>query len=1189
MAPNRFNGLLPVDQTVETVIAVGSLFFTGLKPDVNEKHRRRYEMSRPRSRSQDGFLRHSRSALGFLLILIFCIASQSATADSAGLSVQVDQPGVAISSNLFGIFFEEINSAGDGGIYAELIRNRSFEDSTASPVYWTQLTTGTASGALALDTSLPLSATNLQSLRLTMSSGVGTVSAANSGYWGIPVTSGATYQLGFNARAASGFGGVITASLTSTNGALYSQVAIGGLTTNWQHFSRVLSPNTTDPAARLALSLSQTGTVWLDFVSLFPAQTFNNRTNGLRPDLANMLVNLQPSFVRFPGGSWVDGTSLANAYHWEPTVGEPANRLPRNNLWGYMVDNGLGYHEYLQMCEDIGAQPLFVINCGMDVNQNAVPTNQLASWVQEALDAVQYANGDITTYWGSQRAANGHPAPFDLQYMEIGNENGGAAYNANYSFFYDALKAAYPYLHIIANSWGGIPNSRPVEIMDEHYYSDPNFFINNATKYDSYNRNGPKVYVGEYAVTSGGGNGNLMGALGEAAFMTGLERNSDIVSLASYAPLFANLNNKNWNPDLIYFTGTQVYGTPSYYAQQMFSRNRGDVVLPVSLSITNSVVTNIPPHGAIGLGSWNTSVQYSNIVVTSNGVTLYQSDFVANGTNGWRVYNGAWGVSSGSYQQTALSIDCRSTTGNTNWSNYTITLRARKNSGSEGFLIMFNWLDDNNWTWWNIGGWNNTLGAIERMVNGSKSLMTPQISSTVQTGAWYDLRIILSPNRVQCYLNGTLVHDALNPNTQPHGAIGLAAWNTQNSFTNVVVTNSSGLLYQSDFSGGAPGWQVFNGTWTTSGGVYQQTANTIDCRSNTGDTNWSNYTITLRARKDSGSEGFLIMFDWLDNNNWTWWNIGGWNNTQHAIEQSVNGVSGSVQPGRWYDIRIVLTGNRIQCFLDGQLIHDVSYNSTPSLLASASYLASRGQIIVKAVNVTSQSLPTQFALNSARGISANATVTVLTSGNPTDENSLAQPTKVAPVTNLLSGIGTNLAYTFPAYSLAIFRFQALPDYPVGLSFGVTNQQDLATISNGVPVHLSSFITNTVSVNYVIDTPSGIIASGTLQFLPGDLTRTIFLPDTPNSDIVRVTLSNPTNGQLSGASRVYYVRSLNGPTEPPVLAWARFPDEFLLYWSDTTAGLISCASLNGPWPAVTNAISPFKVIPFAPKQFYRLKR
>jgi alpha-L-arabinofuranosidase len=265
-------------------------------------------------------------------------------------------------------------------------------------------------------------------------------------------------------------------------------------------------------------------------------------------------------------------------------VGSLIDRQERYNVWGYMVDNGLGYYEYLQMCEDLEAQALFCINCGMDVSQDAVPANAIGPWVQEALDAIEFANGGTNTVWGAQRAAMGHAAPFNLQYLEIGNENNGSAYNANYAFFYDAIKSNYPAMHLIADSQGTIPTSAPVEMVDQHYYSDPAFFESAATMYDSYSRNGPKVFVGEYAVTSGSGNGNLAGALGEAAFMTGLERNSDVVRMASYAPLFCNLNNKDWNPDLIYFTGTQVYGTPSYYVQQMFSLNRGTFVLPTTVS-----------------------------------------------------------------------------------------------------------------------------------------------------------------------------------------------------------------------------------------------------------------------------------------------------------------------------------------------------------------------------------------------------------------------------------------------------------------------------------------------------------------------------------------------------------------------------------------------------------------------------
>ena len=698
-----------------------------------------------------------------MMVAAFAVQAQT----TATLTIQANQPSVPISSNLFGIFFEEINSAGDGGIYAEMVRNRSFEE-PGNTNYWQLIASGGGIGTIGPDSSMPLSASNLFSLKLTQSSAAGSVGVANGGYWGMNFQAGQTYNLGLYARCSSGFTGTLAASLQSANGSkLYAQGTISGLTTNWQYFSLALVPNTSDTAGRLSLAISQPGSVWLDVVSLFPQQTFHNRTNGLRPDLANVLVNLQPSFMRFPGGSWVNGDSLTNMYAWKRTIGPIGDRRLQHNLWGYYVDNGLGYYEYLQMCEDIGTQPLFVINCGMDVFSagDSVPLAQMGSYVQDALDAIQYANGPTNSTWGAMRAAAGHPAPFNLKFIEIGNENGGSAYNDRYALFYDAIKTNYPDMHIIADNWGGLPVSRPVEISDEHYYSDPTFFMANATKYDSYSRSGPKVYVGEYAVNTGAGNGNLISALGEAAFMTGLERNADIVAMASYAPLFANLNNKNWNPDLIYFNGSRVYGTPSYYVQQMFSVNRGNEVLPLTLNFTGD--TNVPPHGAIGLGSWNTSVQYTNIVVTSNGVTIYQSDFVNSGTNGWRVHNGNWAVNGGVYQQTTITTDCRSTTGNTNWANYTITLRARKVGGSEGFLILFNWLDDNNWTWFNIGGWNNTQTAIEQMVNGAKSIIGQGVPGSVQTLQWYDIRIVLNGTHIQGYVNSVLVLDVNYPAIEP--------------------------------------------------------------------------------------------------------------------------------------------------------------------------------------------------------------------------------------------------------------------------------------------------------------------------------------------------------------------------------------------------------------------------------------
>ncbi len=938
------------------------------------------------------------------------------------INIQADQPGIQISSNLFGIFFEELSSAGDGGLYAELVRNRSFEDNPTNADYWSFVTTGSAAGQLNLDTSLPLGPNNTNALSLTFQSGVGSVGAANGGYWGIPVSAGNAYRLNLYARGSSGFTGPVTISLENGAGtSVYAQTPIGGLTTSWQHFSRSLFPSSSDPAARLVLRIGSAGTVYLDFVSLFPAQTFNNRTNGLRPDLANMLVNLHPAFMRFPGGAWVDGSGVPNFYNWETTVGDPANRVPRWDLWGYMVDNGLGYHEYLQFCEDLGAAPLFVVNCGMDYS-TAVPTNQLAPYVQIALDAIQYANGDTNTPWGSQRAANGHPAPFNLRYLEIGNENGGSAYSDHYAFFYYAIKAQYPEIQLIANT---PVSSRPMDIVDEHYYSTPAFFTQQSTRYDSYSRSGPKVFVGEYAVKYNGDRPNLTGALGEAAFMTGMERNSDVVVMASYAPLFANLNNQDWNPNLIYFNGTQVYGTPSYYCQQMFSLNRGDYALPTAITTAFMTPTN---HGAIGVGTWNTQSAYSNLVVTAGTNVLYQSDFTTlAGTNGYQFLGTNWVLTGGMLEQIGAGYDLRATTGSTAWSNYTYTARAMKLSGSEGFLIMFNVLNTNNFMWWNIGGWNNTQTGIEWAQNGTKTLLA-SVPMAINTGQWYDIRIELG-NRIRCYLNGTLIHDIQSPST---------------------------------------GLQLY---------------------------------------------------------------------------------------------------------------------------ASGSLVPSRGQVVLKAVNETGSPLITQLGVPAARGLAPSATVTVLANADPLSENSLAQPANVFPVTTTVTGVATNFQYTFPPYSLTVLRFQELPDSPVGITLGAaSNQLSLTALSNGIPIQLSSFITNDVSVDYTVDTPAGVLASGTAQFVPGDLAKliTLSVSNLQNYSLVRVTLANPVGGQLTGVTQTYYV-NLPDVGGQPVLGLAQFGDQTLLYWSNPTDTLCHADTILGPWNALTILSSPVTLAPTDPQAFYLLKR
>ncbi len=683
-----------------------------------------------------------------------CVQAQT----TATLTIQANQPGAVISSNLFGVFFEEINFAGEGGLYAEMVRNRAFYDS-ANPDYWTLVTQGTAAGTMTVDPTRPLNTNILNSLKLTMQSGAGSVGAANAGFWGMSFQAGATYNLRFYASASADFTGPITARLESSSGStVYAQSSFNGLTTNWQLFTGSLVSSGTETNGQIVLSIANAGTVWLDVVSLFPSATFDNRTNGLRLDLGNMLAALQPSFMRYPGGNYIEAMNITNAVRWKKTIGDICQRPGHmDDAWGYWSTDGFGLHEYLQFCEDTGMTPLYAINSGQALGSdgatnNTVPMDQMGPWVQDALDLIEYANGDTNTTWGAMRAANGHPAPFNLQYMEIGNESGGTYYEERYALFYNAIKSNYPSMHLIVPDWGVIPTSTPVEIEDQHYYSSAATFISYATMYDTYSRSGPKVFIGEYAVTADpGAYDNLASALGEAAFMTGMERNSDLVLMASYAPLFANVNGMQWQPDMIYYDSARsVLGTPSYYVQQMFSQNRGDTVLPTSINIeTNGAQPEV--HGAIGLGSWNTSVQYTNLVVTSNGVMLYQSDFVDNGSTGWDVFNGTWSVGGGLYQQTDITTDCYTTTGDTNWANYTLTLQARKVGGDEGFLILFNVLDDNDWTWWNIGGWSDTLDGIEQMVDGSKTTYA-QVPQYIDLNTWYYIRIVLTGPRIQCYV-----------------------------------------------------------------------------------------------------------------------------------------------------------------------------------------------------------------------------------------------------------------------------------------------------------------------------------------------------------------------------------------------------------------------------------------------------
>jgi alpha-L-arabinofuranosidase len=525
------------------------------------------------------------------MLFVFAAAGAIA-AEPIAIVVHADRPGVKISPTLYGIFFEEVNRAGDGGLYGEMIQNRSFEDDRGPDnrepkkiPAWTLVRSTGAEATIALDASRPIHRRNPHALRLEITkTGGGRAGVANEGFRGIALRKGGRYALSLYARGGDGFHGPLGVSLEDKDGKVLAAAKIETVAADWQKFERVLTADGTTASTRLVVAASSPGTVWLDMVSLFPQATWKGRTNGLRPDLAAMLADMQPAFVRFPGGCYVEGDRLANAFRWKKSIGDPAERPGHWNLWGYRSCDGLGYHEYLQMCEDLGAEPLLVINCGMSHQQQgeqaktkkAVAVPDLPEYVADALDAIEYANGPADSRWGALRAKAGHAAAFHLQYLEIGNENSGPTYDKHYRAFYEAIKAKYPEMHLVADT---MTRPGPVEIVDEHYYSTPEFFISRATQYDKYDRKGPKVYVGEYAVTQHCGRGNLRAALAEAAFMTGLERNADVVVMASYAPLFVNPGWRVWNPNAIIFDNARVCGTPSYYVQKMFSRARGDAVL----------------------------------------------------------------------------------------------------------------------------------------------------------------------------------------------------------------------------------------------------------------------------------------------------------------------------------------------------------------------------------------------------------------------------------------------------------------------------------------------------------------------------------------------------------------------------------------------------------------------------------
>ncbi|MDP0498567.1 MAG: alpha-L-arabinofuranosidase C-terminal domain-containing protein [Verrucomicrobiota bacterium JB022] len=545
------------------------------------------------------------------------------------LTVKPDEA-KAISPHLFGLFFEDINWGADGGLYPERIRNRSFEFSAMSHPTWNNFTgwelveRGGGRAWWSLDQGIPLHPNNPHALVLHVREPGEGAGIRNEGFDGIVLEKGAKYDVSFFGRLTymgARWGGEpfgdgspmpVVVRLESESGEVLGEASFDITSPEWEKHTATITAKKSDPKAHFVLLGKAPGGIALDMISVFPQDTFKGRPNGMRPDLAQVLADLKPGFLRFPGGCVAHGHNLSNMYRWPDTIGPLEERRGMFNLWGYHQSMGIGYHEYFQFSEDLGAEPLPVVPAGVCCQnaghtkgggQHGIPLDDMDAYIQEVLDLIEYANGPVSSEWGAKRAANGHPEPFNLKWLGVGNEDHiTPVFEQRFRMIYDAVKEKHPEIEVIGTSgpfWHGpdfdagwkLAREIDLPMVDEHYYVAPEWFLENQERYDSYDRNESKVYLGEYAAHEPDRANTLRSALAEAAFMTGLERNGDIVHFASYAPLLGREGHTQWRPDLIYFTGTDILLTPNYHVQKLFAQHAGDTFLPVEVGGQNEALS----------------------------------------------------------------------------------------------------------------------------------------------------------------------------------------------------------------------------------------------------------------------------------------------------------------------------------------------------------------------------------------------------------------------------------------------------------------------------------------------------------------------------------------------------------------------------------------------------------------------
>ncbi|WP_345158565.1 alpha-L-arabinofuranosidase C-terminal domain-containing protein [Flavobacterium ginsengisoli] len=552
-----------------------------------------------------------RNVISTLFISGLLFSSIYGNAQKATLEVDASKTITKIQPTMFGLFFEDINFAADGGLYAEMIKNRSFE--FEKPLMgWEQPKSNRSSmnkeSGMAVPINIASNNTNFCRVEINNDKGYALI---NEGFRGMGVKKDAKYNLSLKAANHNGAIKKIIVQLIDKDQKVIGETSIVPKSDQWTNYTAQLIGTQTEAKAKLKLTFEGTGIIDLDMISLFPEDTWKGRKNGLRKDLVQLLYDVKPGFLRFPGGCIVEGRTLSDRYQWKKSVGNVEERKTMMNRWNvefnhkqtpdYFQSFGLGFYEYFQLSEDIGAEPLPILSCGMACQYNTgelAQMDELDPYVQDALDLIEFANGAVTTNWGKIRSDMGHPKPFNLKYIGVGNEQWGPAYIERYKVFEQAIKAKYPNIIIVSGS-GPSPKGEHfdyamqelkklnAELVDEHYYESPKWFRENAGRYDNYDRKGPKIFAGEYAAQSVSGanpnnRNNWECAFSEAAFMTGLERNAEVVQLTSYAPLMAHEDAWQWTPDMIWFNNLQSYGSANYYVQQLFSTNKGTDLLSIT-------------------------------------------------------------------------------------------------------------------------------------------------------------------------------------------------------------------------------------------------------------------------------------------------------------------------------------------------------------------------------------------------------------------------------------------------------------------------------------------------------------------------------------------------------------------------------------------------------------------------------